>query len=248
MRVKVFQSAGQLSEFAAERFIEIGARAVSEKGAFSVALAGGSTPKDLYSLLASEKYREKISRESVFFYFGDERNVPPDDAESNYRMAKENLFDLLEIPVRNIFRWKTELKDEKSTAADYAKTLEETFDLSGGAFPRFDLILLGMGADGHTASLFPFTAALAENEKTAVANWAEKINAWRFTLTFPVINNASNVFFLVTGEDKAETLKEVLEGGRDPQRLPAQGVKPSNGELLWLVDRAAARLLETAKP
>lgn len=240
MQLKVFQTGEELNRFAAERFLEIGNNAVELRGRFSVALAGGSTPKALYRLLADGDFKDKIDWNAVFFFFGDERNVPPDDAESNFRMADENLFQPLEIHPDKIFRWKTGLDAPEKIAEDYRKSLGSFFR----GLPKFDLILLGMGGDGHTASLFPFTAALEETEKTAVENRVEKLNAWRFTLTFPLINNAENVMFLVTGEDKAETLKEVLKGEFQPARLPSQNVEPTGGNLFWLVDEAAARFLD----
>ena len=248
--IKVFPDKEELSRFAAERFVEI----THEKpSGTSVALAGGSTPKSLYNLLASAAFREKIDWNKVFFFFGDERNVTPDDPESNFRMAEENLFQVLDMPDdrgfawqdTNVYRWQTEAKDPEKIAENYRRLMKTAFSLDEEEkFPRFDLILLGMGADGHTASLFPNTKALHETERTAVANYVEKLNDWRFTLTFPVINNARNVIFLATGEEKAETLKEILEGEFQPKKFPAQSVKPHKGNLMWLVDEQAARLLK----
>lgn len=252
-KVLAFSNLQELNHFAAEKFIEIGNRAIEENGRFSVALAGGSTPKSLYQLLTTDEFKNQIDWRKAFFFFGDERNVPHDSEESNFRMANESLLKPLQIPLENIFHWKTELENAEETAKQYAETLEKFFDLrekppadAGGSdqmFPRFDLILLGMGDDGHTASLFPFTEALNENEKIAVQNWVEKLNSMRLTLTFPVINNASNVIFLVSGAGKAETLRTVLQGDFQPAKYPAQNVKLSNGELLWLIDEPAAQLL-----
>ena len=154
-------------------------------------------------------------------------------------MAHENLFEPLQIHKENIFRWKTELANEKKIAEAYSNSLKSFFR----NFPKFDLILLGMGDDGHTASLFPFTKALNETEKIAIENRVEKLKTWRYTLTFPTINNAENIFFLVKGAEKAETLKRVLEGDFQPQKYPSQNVKPENGKLFWLVDESAAALL-----
>lgn len=251
MNIKIFQTVEELNQFAAEKFIEIGNAAIEKRNNYTVALAGGSTPKTLYQLLAGDKFKDKINWSKVFFFFGDERNVPPDDADSNFRVANENLFEPLKINSENIFRWQTELADENKVSEDYEKRIADFFKLkavaTGSDFPRFDLILLGMGDDGHTASLFPFTKALEENKKIAVENRVEKMNSWRFTLTFPVINNAANVIFLVKGEDKAETLKRVLEGKFEPQKFPAQYVKPVKGNLFWLVDSSAAKFLSDAK-
>jgi 6-phosphogluconolactonase len=237
--IEIFPNSDELNRFAAEKFIEIGSKAIKNRGRFSVALAGGSTPKSLYQLLASAEYKNKIPWGSVFFFFGDERNVAADSDESNFKMANENLFEPLNIDEDKIYRWETEFRMPEKIAEDYADIMEYFFR----GFPKFDLILLGMGADGHTASLFPFSQALNETEKIAVANPVEKLKTTRLTLTFPVICNARNVIFLVKGEDKAETLHEVLRGEFQPEKFPSQNVKPENGELFWLVDEAAARFL-----
>jgi 6-phosphogluconolactonase len=238
--IKIFDDAEQLNRFAAERFVEIADEAIENRGQFTVALAGGSTPKSLYRLLASDEHENKVDWSKIFFFFGDERNVLLDNAESNFRMAYENIFEPLKIPDTNISRWQTELKDASLTAEAYEKTLSKFFKTD---FPNFDLMLLGMGDDGHTASLFPFTTALNEIERIAVANPVEKLDTVRLTLTFPVINNARNIIFLVKGVDKAETLRQVLQGESQPEKYPSQRVKPINGNLLWLVDRQAAGLL-----
>lgn len=243
MEIKIFQTIEELNNFAAEKFIEIGMEAIEKRSEFTVALAGGSTPKSLYRLLASEKYKDKILWDSVFFFFGDERNVAADDAESNFQMANVNLFAPLEINEENIFHWNTEFEVAEVIAKDYETKIMDFFDTAENEFPVFDLILLGMGDDGHTASLFPFTEALNENEKIVTENFVEELDDWRFTFTFPTINNASNIIFLVKGEDKAATLKEVLEGDFQPQKLPSQNVKPQNGNLFWLVDENAAKFL-----
>lgn len=223
-----------LFEVAAEKFIEIANEAIAERGKFIVALAGGSTPKELYKLLANKN----LAWEKVTFFFGDERNVPIDSVESNFKMANETLFLPLKINHNNIYRWQTEHETPKKVAEDYSEKINSIA-------PTFDLILLGMGNDGHTASLFPYSIALSETEKTAVENWIEQQNSWRFTITFTTINNARNVIFLVKGEDKTEILHEVLEGEFYPKRLPSQLVKPENGKLLWLLDENVAKLLTT---
>lgn len=236
MTIKIL-STEELFTFATEKFVELANNFInSEQKSFTVALAGGSTPKEFYKLLASKKFKDKIDWTKVFFFFGDERNVPIDSVESNFKMANESLFEPLKINQENIYRWKIELEDVKKIAKDYAKKVSSFGKI-------FDLILLGMGNDGHTASLFPHTKALHETEKIAVENWVEKLNTWRFTLTFPTINNARNVMFLVKGEDKAEVLQKVLEGEFLPEELPSQNVKPI-GNLLWLVDKSAASKLK----
>ena len=241
MYQEIFPDSQSLNRAAAEKFVEIASGAIEKDKRFTVALAGGSTPKALYRLLATEN---RIDWSKVFFFFGDERNVLPDDAESNFRMARENLFSLLEISDEQIFRWQTELKNPEEIAGLYATDAARFFALPENEFPRFDLILLGMGADGHTASLFPYTDALNENKKIAVANYVEKFGNERLTLTFPVIDNAANVMFLVGGAEKAESLREVLQGEYQPEKFPAQKVKLNDGNLLWLIDSEAARLLQ----
>ena len=236
-KIKIAQDLSELNMLAAEKFISIGNRAIETTGRFTVALAGGSTPKSLYQLLASDAYKNRIDWTRVFFFFGDERSVLPTDEESNFRMATENLLKPLQISEENIFRWLTE---SKNAAENYEKIIREFFDLSETEFPRFDLILLGMGDDGHTASLFPFTKALTETSQIAVENWVEKLETNRLTLTFPVINNASNIIFLISGTSKAEVLCEVLEGEFKGEKLPIQNVKPTDGNLFWLIDAASA--------
>ncbi len=245
-QVNVFPNIEELNNFAAEKFVEIANDAInSERDSFAVVLAGGSTPKGLYQLLATDEYKDKIDWRKVFFFFSDERNVLPTDTESNFRMAQENLFEPLSIQYFSVLRWNTELGEAERIAEDYNSTIKVFFGLDEeDGSPRFDLILLGMGADGHTASLFPFSEALHETEKFAVANPVEKLQTTRLTLTFPVINNARNVIFLVAGEEKAETLREVLEGEFQPDKFPSQNVKPTHGNLIWLVDEKAASLLD----
>ncbi len=235
--IKVFSDTKELNNFAAEKFIEIGNAAIERHGQFSVALAGGSTPKSLYQLLASENFKDKIQWKNVYFFFGDERNVLPDDEQSNFRMANENLFKPLNIGEDKIYRWETKVQNPQNIAEDYAERIEYFFR----GFPKFDLILLGMGADGHTASLFPETAGLLETEAIAAANWVEKLNDFRLTLTFPTINNASTVIFLISGAEKAKTLKEVLQGRFQPEKFPSQAVKPVKGNFIWMIDKKAAQ-------
>ena len=241
--IKTFPTIDQLNEFAAGKFAEIADLSIKERGKFSVALSGGSTPKALHQLLAGDKFKSVIDWRNIFFFFGDERNVAPDDEESNFRMAKETLFEPLNITADKIFRWQTELRDAKAIVENYRLKLRNFFELKEENFPRFDLILLGMGDDGHTASLFPNTEALKEFEKSAASNFVEKLSATRLTLTLPVINNARNVMFLVKGAEKAETLKDILEGEFQPKKYPSQAVKLNDGELLWLIDETSAALL-----
>ena len=222
---------------AAERFVELGQAAIDARGCFSVGLAGGSTPKRTYELLASEAYREQLNWSKVHIFFGDERCVPPDHSESNYRMANEALISRVSIPPPNVHRING-LGDAVANASLYEDELRTFFNPA--SWPRFDLVLLGMGDDGHTASLFPGTKALAEQSAWVVANWVEKFGAFRITLTAPAINHAANIAFLVTGATKAERLLEVLRGALDPEKLPSQLIQPLDGSLFWLVDKAAA--------
>ncbi len=241
--IKTFSNIEELSNFAAEKFVEIGNQAIKKHGKFTVALAGGSTPRSLYQLLVSDDFKDKIDWEKVFFFFGDERDVSPASNQSNFKMANEILFKPLEIQKTNIFRWQTEIINAKEVAEQYEKYVRKFFKIEPNEFPKFDLILLGMGDDGHTASLFPHTKALLENGKIAVAEMVKKLNSNRLTLTFPTINNASNIIFLVSGENKAKSLHKVLETEFQPEKFPAQGVKPTNGKLFWLIDEAAAECL-----
>ncbi len=239
----IAKNTGELNKLAAAKFISIAREAIKKRGKFTVALAGGSTPKGLYQLLAAGKFRALVDWTKVYFFFGDERNVLPDDDKSNFRMANENILQPLEIRAENIFRWQTEIGNAEKVAEDYERKIKEFFNLDENQFPRFDLILLGIGDDGHTASLFPHTEALRESEKIAVANSVEKLNTNRLTLTFPTINGAANVMFLVSGESKAGVLRDVLQGEFAPDEFPSQNVNPKNGNLFWLLDEKAAQNL-----
>jgi 6-phosphogluconolactonase len=239
--VRVFDDAEAVARAAAETFARLAHEAVEERGAFSVALSGGTTPRRVYELLASDDYKERVSWSKVHVFFGDERAVPPDHSESNYRMASEALLSRVNIPPENVHRIEG-LGDAAANASDYESIMRGFF--GDAEWPRFDLVLLGMGDDGHTASLFPGTSALEESRAWVAPNWVEKLQAWRITLTAPAINAARRVIFLVTGTAKAERLHEVLNGARDPSRLPSQNIAPRDGTLEWYVDRAAAAKLK----
>lgn len=238
MNVVVCKDTVELASRAAGEFVRIGKESISERGSFVVALSGGSTPVLLYKQLLSAN----LDWNRVFFYFGDERNVPPDEEASNFRSANKELLRPLRIREDRILRWRTELESPDVVAKDYQDRLEEL----GPGIPRLDLILLGMGSDGHTASLFPGTEALKKTQHFAVANRVPKLGLWRFTLTFPVINNARNVMFLVAGVDKADALASILGPNGDPDELPARRVQPTKGDLTWFVDRAAASKLSNS--
>jgi len=215
-----------------------------------VALAGGSTPRATYALLATEEFAARVDWPRVHVFWGDERCVPPDHPGSNYRMAREALLDHVPLPARNVHPIHGEISPEEA-AADYERTLRAFFAWNSGGrgsrdgapIPRFDLVLLGMGENGHTASLFPSTAALHEQTRWVVAHYVENLEAWRVTLTPIVINAAANVTFIVSGAGKAERLQQVLRGPCRPDLLPAQLIRPTDGRLVWVVDAAAAALL-----
>jgi 6-phosphogluconolactonase len=240
---RVAPDAAALMHLAAEEVAARAASAVRARGRFSVALSGGSTPRALYALLADPRapFRARVPWQAVQVFFGDERQVPPDHADSNYRMAREALLAHVPIPAESVHRVRGELADADEAALEYEAELAEAFALHEGERPRLDLALMGMGPDGHTASLFPGSPALDETSRLAVAPFVPKFGAHRVTLTLPVFAAARAVLFLVAGADKAERVAEVL-GGRAPE-LPAARVRPSDGELLWLLDAAAAARL-----
>lgn len=230
--ILIARDQGELIGKFKEIFTEAYSQSVAKRGSFAVSLSGGSTPKAIYR----ELVELPIDWTKVYFFFGDERYVSPDDAESNFHMAFEAMLSPLGISPDHIFRWQTELGPPDAVASDYAARLENHFS----GIPRFDLFMLGLGSDAHTASLFPGTAALNETEKTAVANWVPKFDAFRLTLTAPVINRSRNVLFVVTGSDKAQALSSVIEGEYKPADAPAQLIRPGAGAPTWLVDEAAA--------
>jgi 6-phosphogluconolactonase len=238
--IAVYPTPEELARNAARRFAGLAEKMTGANGRFTVALSGGSTPGRLFSLLAAPPFAPSLPWSSIFFFWGDERCVPPDHPDSNYRMAYESLFSKVPVPARNIFRIPAEDEDHDRAADSYSKTLEDFF---GHPMPAIDLVLLGMGVDGHTASLFPGTRALHAIDRIAVANYVEKFDSYRITLTAETINNAGNVTFLVAGGDKAATLKEVLEGACQPEKYPSQLIRPKNGALLWMLDRAASASL-----
>jgi 6-phosphogluconolactonase len=250
----IVPDADALAAEAASMFKDTARQALLDRGVFRVALSGGSTPRALYRLLArqegtpgaGDRSGEQIDWSRVELFFGDERHVPPDHVESNYRMVRESLLDHVPVSEGNVYRIHTEWEDADRAAADYEKTLRNVFGTGSRGLPRFDLVLFGMGPDGHTASLFPHTSVLHETERLAAAVWVEKFNTWRVTLTVPVLNNASTALVLVAGLDKAETLREVIEGPPDPDRLPIQRIALPDGHLRWLVDTMAASRLGSA--
>lgn len=243
--IRILTTPQELFEAAAEEVLRAAKEAVTARGRFTLALSGGSTPRSLYNLLATNA-KTTLPWDRTFFFWGDERHVPPSDAESNYRMANEVMLSKIPVPAGNVFRWAAENPDAAAAADAYEKTLRKFFQLEAGGVPQFDLILLGMGPDGHTASLFPGTAGLQEKSRLVVANWVEKLKTHRLSFTLPVLNAARRVAFLVSGIDKAPALHAVLEENVPGEQYPAKLVNPGTGKLIWFVDRAAASALSAS--
>ena len=238
--IHTFTDAQELTRAAAGLFLEVGKQAIAERNRFLVALSGGSTPKALYSILTSDKYAQQLDWSKVHFLFGDERSVPPTHADSNFAMADAMLFSPLHIPSAQIHRMRGEDPPE-TAAAQYETTLRHLTAAVPGQWPRLDLVLLGMGDDGHTASLFPGTASLTEQTRWVVPSTSPQGTRARVTLTLGVINHASVVLFLVAGRNKAAVVRRVLEQRPgDPGPYPAALIRPETGRLLWYLDRAAA--------
>ncbi len=242
-RVVVVSAAAELARAAAERVAALSQQALAARGRLRIALAGGSTPRPAYALLADPPYRDAIGWSAVEVFWGDERCVRPDHPMSNYRMAHETLLFRVPIPPEQVHRMRGELTDPDAAAQEYEETLRAAFGVHSGGLPRFDLILLGLGPDGHTASLFPGTAAIRETRRWVVGHWVQQILASRLTFTPLLVNAAHHVLFMVSGASKAEVLHAVLEGPADPSRLPAQAVRPTDGAVEWLLDQAAASRL-----
>ena len=243
----VFDDPETMSLHMAEHTANVLAEAGRERRVARIAVSGGNTPRRFFQLLASEKhpFRAQVPWDKLEFYFVDERCVPPTDKDSNYRMAKEALLDCVPLAADRVFRMKGELEPEVA-AAQYESAIRNQMRLEGAELPVFDLLALGMGDDGHTASLFPHTEALHELMRICVANHVPQKGTWRITLTSPVINRARSVVFLIAGADKAEPLHEVLMGAYNPETYPSQLVRPATGEITLLLDHAAAAKLPPA--
>jgi 6-phosphogluconolactonase len=245
--LRVFEDPEGVAEAGCREFCGRARGAIEHGQVFTCVLSGGSTPRLMFDRLAQPATLAVLPAgvwRSVHFFWGDERDVPPGHPDSNYHTARQALLDRIDIPEANVHRIRPEVGSADRAAAEYEEELVRFFHLRRGEFPRFDLIYLGMGEDGHTASLFPYNRDLRENVRLVAAPWVERLNARRITLTLPVINRADCVVFLVAGKQKAARLRDVLGGTPDPQRLPAQQVRPLSGELLWLADRAAASEIE----
>ena len=238
--IQIVEDTIALAHEAADRFVAASEEAIDNRGQFTVALSGGSTPQETYLRLADPTLATKVSWRNVHLFWGDERCVPPDHPDSNYRMARKTMIQKVPIPQANVHRIQGEL-DPDLAAEAYVEELRSLF--GSNERPRFDLIYLGLGQDGHIASLFPGSHALRETERWALAVFSEAHQSWRVTLTPPVLNSARQLSFLVSGKSKADRLQEVLEGEPQSEPLPAQLVQPLNGQVTWLVDQAAAARL-----
>lgn len=226
--IEIFESAEELALAAAEYFVA--------QCPETVALSGGSTPKLMFQVLA-DKFRDEVAWSRIHFFWSDERHVAPDDPESNYRMANEALLSHVPVSANNVHRIRSENPDAAAVASEYEQTLRE---VTKQTLPRLDLIFLGLGTDGHTASIFPGSEVLHETERLVAAPYVEKFKTHRITMTLPLLNNGASVVFLVSGAEKAEIVKEVLQG---ETKYPAQAVKPTQGELIWMLDKEAASKL-----
>lgn len=243
MSIRAFRDLEEVSRALALRFSELAQERTQQGKTFSAALSGGTTPRTFMEILASPGFSQRISWENVHLFQVDERCVPPDDIQSNYRMISGALLGPVPGAADNFHRMKAEREDREAACAEYAAEIKETLTPTEGKLPRFDLILLGLGPDGHTASLFPGSEALAERSKWVCPNYVEKLRSHRLTLTYPVLNAAGEIVFLVSGTGKAEILRQVLEGPHNPKQYPAQGIGSGEGSVIWYLDKSAAQLL-----
>jgi 6-phosphogluconolactonase len=239
--LNIYSDAEQLARAAAELFVSLSASAIHVRGRFRVVLSGGSTPRRVYELLSTGEFSVRIDWKVVDLFWGDERYVSADNRESNYRMTAETLLSHISIPQENVHRVRTEISPPAAAASAYEIEVRKSFR-NTSFIPQFDLIFLGLGTNGHTASLFPRSAALSEQHRLVVADFVSEVNMWRISMTAPLLNRGRTVAFLVEGSQKAEVLHEVLLGPKNPQRFPAQLIAPE-GKLLWMLDEAAAKLV-----
>ena len=244
--IQIVENGEAVSRAAAEMLVSLALEKLTSKESIAVALSGGSTPKNMFAILANDAaLRDRMPWNRVHFFWGDERHVAPDHSDSNFRMTNETMLSRVPVPPENIHRIRAENPDSEKAAEDYEQELRGFFKLEPEQLPAFDCVFLGMGPDGHTASLFPGTKALHERKRLVVSNWVAKFQSFRITLTAPVLNNADTVIFLVSGAEKAEPLRVVLEGQKQTDLFPSQLIEPTHGKLLWLVDQAAAGRLGT---
>ncbi|MBY0523550.1 MAG: 6-phosphogluconolactonase [Gemmataceae bacterium] len=247
--IRIVPDKEQVSRDATDEFVRLAKASIAARGRFTVALSGGSTPRRMFELLAADPYRSQVDWPHVQFFWGDERSVPPDNKDSNYHMANEAMLGKLNLAEGQVHRIQAERADRDQAARDYQAEIARAFGVDpDGPPPAFDLVLLGMGPCGHTASLFPHTTALKESKRWVVVNFVRKFNTDRVTLTAPILNRAANITFLVAGADKAPALYEVLEGAPNADEYPSQLIRPDQGQLLWLLDVSAAAQLKKTKP
>ncbi len=239
-KIEVFDSPELLGKAAAEFIIKLANESIAARGKFSLSLSGGSTPEQLFVLLSSENYKNRMPWTKTFVFWGDERYVPLNDSRNNAFVAKNLLLDKIDIPATNILRMPVNLEPAIAAARAYEQTLKDFF---GNDLPQFDLIMLGVGENAHTASLFPHTPVINEKKEWVSALYVDEVKMYRVTMTAPVINNARNVLFLAAGPSKAEVLKTVLTSPFQPDKYPAQLISPVNGNLFWFLDKKAAALL-----
>jgi 6-phosphogluconolactonase len=235
--LRVYASAEGVAQAAAELFVRTSQGAIRKRGRFAVALSGGSTPKRTYELLAKPEFSRSVDWNRVHLFWGDERYVAHDDPSSNFRMTREALLSSIAIPAENIHAVPTELTPPEAAASAYEAEIRRVIGETP-TLPRFDLIYLGLGTNGHTASLFPHSPILKEQARLVAADFVAELDRWRISMTFPLLNSSERVAFLVAGADKAQVMRDVLVGPLDPERLPAQSISP-RGELLYLADVAA---------
>ena len=246
--IQIVENAEAISRSAAEMLVSLTLNKLKSKECVAVALSGGSTPKNMFAILADDAaLRSRMPWGRVHFFWGDERHVAPDHTDSNYRMTNDAMLSKVPVPPENIHRIRAENPDAGKAAENYEQELREFFKLETKQLPPFDCVFLGMGPDGHTASLFPGTKALHERKRLVVSNWVANFQSFRITMTAPVLNNADLVIFLVSGAEKAEPLRVVLEEAKQTDRFPSQLIEPTHGRLLWLVDQAAASQLREIK-
>jgi 6-phosphogluconolactonase len=243
--LSVYGSADQLARATAELFVKVASESISTRGRFRVVLSGGSTPRRIYRVLSTSMFSDRVDWNRTDIFWGDERYVSADDSDSNYRMTADALLRHVPVPASNIHRVPTEISPPAAAASAYEEEIRQCCRDSASV-PQFDLIYLGLGTNGHTASLFPHSPALREQSHLVVADFVAEVNGWRITMSAPLLSRGRTVVFLVQGQEKAQVLREVLLGPSDPERLPAQLIAPE-GKLLWMVDEAAATLLSHAE-
>jgi 6-phosphogluconolactonase len=240
--IRIAETMEDLTRMVAGEFLQRAVEAVNQKKFFTVTLSGGSTPGCLYNMLAEPKglFITRVPWKNCHFFWGDERHVPPDHPQSNYRMAHETLLSRVPVPRENVHRVPAENPDAGETADLYEAEIREFFHLRDNEWPRFDIVLLGLGVDGHTASLFPGASILREGKRRVSAEWIEKLESYRISMTPPVLNHAACVAFLVSGVEKADAVREAIQGKYQPEKYPAQLIRPEHGKLLWFLDRTAS--------